>query len=134
MQIAARWPPGAESRAQRVTRRRYVGTDSTTHFLARGVRLNLNLVVVTGALAVAPNSDSYLREESARLLLTVRSDGPNSRVDLLPVTAFVAQLPDRLTPGDKLWVVGSLQRRFSAATGRSRLEIVAHEVERQPAL
>lgn len=106
--------------------------------------MDFNVVVLTGMLAaptdlgaeatdpsgLAPPDRSDATARSARLLLTVRSSEPMPRIDLLPVAAHVAQIPADITPGDGLWVTGSLQRQFNSTNGRSRLVVVAHHIER----
>jgi single-stranded DNA-binding protein len=98
--------------------------------------MDLNLVVLVGALATAPE----LREfESgarlARLLVTVRAHEPRARTDVIPVTHWD---PDRtvleLQRGDRVWISGTNQRRFwREGEGRhSRLEVVAHYVAKTP--
>ena len=100
--------------------------------------MDLNLVVLAGRLAAPPEIRQF--ESGARLvryLLTTRSDQPLRRVDVIPVTLWnpsdelVDSEPD---PGCRLWVAGSVQRRFwSAEEGRrSRLEIVADQVCPRP--
>jgi single-strand DNA-binding protein len=96
--------------------------------------MDLNLVVLCGRLAVDPELKTF---ESGtrliRLLVTVRSDEPRRRVDVVPVTVW--DPPDELveglpTKGRRVWVCGSVQRRFwEAPEGRrSRLEVVAEQV------
>jgi single-strand DNA-binding protein len=96
--------------------------------------MDLNLVVLCGRLAVEPELRSFESgTRLVRLLVTVRSDEPKRRVDVVPVTLwdpsdeFIEELP---TKGQRLWVCGSVQRRFwEAAEGRrSRLEVVAEQV------
>ena len=97
--------------------------------------MDLNLVVLAGYLA-APgefNSDS----KRLRLLLTVRSELPQQRVDVIPVTLqdpSAEQVAATCKTGVRLWVVGSVQRRFlSSPEGRrSRVEIVAEDINVQP--
>jgi len=96
--------------------------------------MDLNLIVLCGRLAV----DGELRvfDSGARLiryLITVRTDYPRKRVDVVPVTFW--DPPDELVddPGDKgarIWVCGSVQRRFweSSDGRRSRIEVVAEQV------
>ena len=91
---------------------------------------NFNLVVLAGMLAAPPDMEPH-ESASSRLLLTVRSFHPAPRIDLVPVSVSGDQIPDCSVNGDRLWVVGSLQRRFSPVTGRSRLEVAAHHVEPQ---
>ena len=96
--------------------------------------MDLNLIVVSGRLAAPPELRQF--ESGARLaryLVTVRSEEPSRRVDVLPVTLWdpADELLDAdPAPGARVWVVGSLQRRFWSATEgrRSRLELVAEQV------
>jgi single-strand DNA-binding protein len=96
--------------------------------------MDLNLVVLCGRLAVEPELKLF---ESGtrliRLLITVRSDEPRRRVDVIPVVVWdpsddlVGELPEK---GQRVWVCGAVQRRFwEAPDGRkSRLEVVAEQV------
>ena len=96
--------------------------------------MDLNLVVLAGRLAAPP--EIRLFESGARLgryLVTVRSERPARRVDVIPVTVW--DPPDALVdaepgPGRRLWVVGAVQRRFWAGSEgrRSRLEVVVEQV------
>jgi single-stranded DNA-binding protein len=96
--------------------------------------MDLNLVVLCGSLAAPPELRVF--ESGSRLvryLLTVRSEHPRRRVDVVPVTLWGP--PDELLDpvldtGTRLWVTGGVQRRFwDGADGRrSRLEIVAAHV------
>lgn len=100
--------------------------------------MDLNLVVLGGRLAAPPEIRQF--ESGTRLgryLVTVRSEEPNRRVDVIPVTLW--DPPDTLVdaepgPGRRLWVAGAVQRRFWAgAEGRhSRLEVVAEHVCLRP--
>jgi single-stranded DNA-binding protein len=96
---------------------------------------NLNLIVLGGCLAAPPELrtlDSGSRW--LRYLLTVRSASPASRVDVIPVGVWepnedlVEHPPD---VGTRVWVAGSVQRRFWSAADRrrSRLEVIAHHIE-----
>ncbi|MGH8873455.1 MAG: single-stranded DNA-binding protein [Acidimicrobiia bacterium] len=96
--------------------------------------MDLNLVVLCGRLAVEPELKSFeTGTRLVRLLVTVRSDEPKRRVDVVPVTLWdpadelVDDLPGK---GRRVWVCGSVQRRFweSADGRRSRLEVVAEQV------
>lgn len=96
--------------------------------------MDLNLVVLSGRLS-APAELRVFESGSrlARYLVTVRSDQPKRRVDVIPVTLW--DPPEELlladpAPGQAMWVAGSVQRRFwTAAEGwRSRLEVVADQV------
>lgn len=94
--------------------------------------MDMNLVVMGGSLATDPevrhfDSDTYL----VRYLLTVRSDEPEHRVDVVPVTRWrPSSWEASRVRGDRLWVTGMVQRRFSSEfDGRqSRLEVVATSV------
>jgi single-stranded DNA-binding protein len=94
----------------------------------------LNLVALRGQLAAPPEVRVF--ESGTRLvryLLTVRSEEPRRRVDVLPVTmwdppdAVLESMPET---GAALWVSGSVQRRFwEGADGRrSRLELIASNI------
>lgn len=96
--------------------------------------MDLNLTVLCGRLAV----DGELRvfDSGTRLiryLVTVRTDHPRRRVDVVPVTLW--DPPDEVVdePGEKgqrVWICGSVQRRFweSPEGRRSRVEVVAEQV------
>ena len=96
--------------------------------------MDLNLVVLAGRLAAPPEIRQF--ESGSRLvryLVTTRSEEPTRRVDVVPVTLW--DPPDDLIdaeplPGARLWIAGSVQRRFWSATEgrRSRLEVVADQV------
>jgi single-stranded DNA-binding protein len=97
--------------------------------------MNMNLVVVAGKLAAPPELREF--ESGSRMLrslVTVRSDAPRRRVDVLPITLWDPEADHEVIDapvGKGVWVVGSVQRRFWSATEgrRSRLEIVAHHME-----
>jgi single-stranded DNA-binding protein len=96
--------------------------------------MDFNLVVLGGRLAAPPELRVF--ESGARLLrylLTIKSDEPRRRVDVLPVTLWDPNdevLEQDPQPGHRLWLAGSAQRRFwDGADGRrSRIEIVAENV------
>lgn len=96
--------------------------------------MDLNLVVLAGKLSAPPELRTFdSGAKLLRLLVTIRVDEPRRRVDVVPVTLWdpapelVAEDPE---PGRRVWVAGSVQRRFwEAPEGRrSRLEIVADQV------
>jgi single-stranded DNA-binding protein len=97
--------------------------------------MNMNLVVLAGKLAAPPELREF--ESGSRLLrslVTVRSEAPRRRVDVLPVTLWDPEDGHKLIDapvGKGVWIVGSIQRRFwNGVEGRrSRLEIVAHHME-----
>lgn len=99
--------------------------------------MDLNTVVLCGRLAAQPEIRIFENGVTLlRVLITVRSEEPKRRVDVIPVTwwdppAHVIE-PGYYTVGDRLWAAGQLQRRFWASErgGRvSALEMVAHLVE-----
>ncbi len=100
----------------------------------------MNVVVLSGRLAAQP--DIRRLESGARLgryLLTVRSGGHEARIDVLPVTLWDpprAVAEEAPPPGTKVWITGSVQRRFrSGAEGRrSSIEVVAKHLEFRPEL
>lgn len=91
-----------------------------------GVR---NLVVLKGTLATDPESRVYSSGASmSRLLVTVRTEEPRPRTDVIPVTVWEpARSVREAVRGDKVDIVGQVHRRFwSDAEGRhSRVELVA---------
>jgi len=94
--------------------------------------MDLNLVVLSGKLA-APVELRQFESGSrlARYLVTIRSEQPKRRVDVIPVARWDPPADDRIPEvGEQVWVAGSVQRRFwEAPEGRrSRLEVVAYEV------
>jgi single-strand DNA-binding protein len=97
--------------------------------------MNLNLVVLAGRLAAPPEVRSFESgSRLARYLVTVRSERPRRRVDVVPVTLWdpdeelIENLPEA---GAGVWVAGSVQRRFWTRDEgrRSRLEVVAQDVQ-----
>ena len=96
--------------------------------------MDLNLVVLAGRIAAEPEIRTF--ESGAtlmRLLVTVRSEEPRRRLDVIPVVQWDPDLddvPDGPLRGRSVWVAGAVQRRFwSVGDGReSRIEIVAHEI------
>ena len=97
--------------------------------------MDMNMVVLSGKLAGPPELREF--ESGSRLLrvlVTVRSSSPRRRVDVVPVTLWDPALDHPVLDtavGERLWVVGSVQRRFwsAAQERRSRLEVVALHIE-----
>lgn len=96
--------------------------------------MDLNSVVICGRLATPAEVRTFDSGTTLiRLLVTVRSDHPHKRVDVVPVTYWdppvemVDSPPDR---GQRVWVAGSVRRRYWEATDgrRSRIEVVAEQV------
>ena len=99
--------------------------------------MDFNVVVLDGRLAAPPEIRQFDSGAMlARYLLTVGSERPR-RVDVIPVTLW--DPPEDLinaepAPGRRVFVVGSVQRRFwsESEERRSRLEIVAAQVCLRP--
>jgi len=96
--------------------------------------MDLNLIVLCGRLAVPPEIKVF--ESGTRLiryLVTVRSEEPRRRVDVIPVSMWdppqdlIEEAPET---GQRIWACGSVQRRFWEAPDgrRSRIEVVAEQV------
>ncbi|MEE8374990.1 MAG: single-stranded DNA-binding protein [Acidimicrobiia bacterium] len=96
--------------------------------------MDLNLMVLCGQLTT--NAEQRVFDSGTRLiryLVTVRADHPRRRVDVIPVTLWdppedlVAEPGEK---GDRIWVCGSVQRRFweSPDGSTSRIEVVAEQV------
>jgi single-stranded DNA-binding protein len=100
----------------------------------KGSVMHLNLVMLAGRIAAEPEVRTF--ESGAtlmRLLVTVRSDEPRRRLDVIPVVQWDPEpedIPQNAVRGRCVWVAGAVRRRFwSVDDGRhSRIEIVAHEI------
>lgn len=98
------------------------------------MEIDLNLTVLCGRVATEPEIrvfDSGTR--LIRYLITVRAEAPRRRVDVVPVTLWDPTDDQVESPGergDRIWICGSVQRRFweSPDGRRSRLEVVAEQV------
>ncbi|MDP8958481.1 MAG: single-stranded DNA-binding protein [Actinomycetota bacterium] len=96
--------------------------------------MDLNLVVLAGRLTAPPESRTLdSGSHFIRYLVSVRSELPQRRLDVVPV--ILRHPPEDVAgaepgPGQRIWVAGSVQRRFwHAPEGRrSRLEVVAEQV------
>lgn len=96
--------------------------------------MDLNLIVLCGRLAV--EGELRVFDSGTRLiryLVTTRVDHPRSRVDVIPVTIWdpPQDLVDQPgAKGDRIWVCGSVQRRYweSPDGRRSRIEVVAEQI------
>lgn len=96
--------------------------------------MDLNLTVLCGRLA----TDAEIRvfDSGSRLiryLVILRVDHPRKRTDVIPVTMWdpdqeLVEAPGE--KGDRIWVCGSVQRRYweSADGRRSRIEVIAEQV------
>jgi single-stranded DNA-binding protein len=98
------------------------------------MEMDLNLIVLCGRIATEPEIRTF--ESGTRLiryLVTVRSEAPRRRVDVVPVTFWDPTDDEVAEPGEReqrIWICGSVQRRFweSPDGRRSRLEVVAEQV------
>ena len=94
--------------------------------------MDFNLVVLSGRLAAPPELRVFdSGNRLVRYLVTVCTDEPRRRVDVLPVTLWEPTEDDlEAEAGQRLAVTGTVQRRFwSNPNGRqSRLEVVAEQV------
>lgn len=96
--------------------------------------MDLNIVVLCGRLAT-PGQLKVLESGSRllRLLVTVHSGSPTTRVDVIPVTVWDPddEVVEAVSvPDCRVWLTGSIQRRFWEDAGgrRNRLEVVAATV------
>lgn len=100
--------------------------------------MEMNTVVLCGKLAKPPEIRTF--DSGSRLvrsLITVRTDTPRRRVDVIPVTLWDPASDHELMSaevGTTLWATGSVQRRFwTSSEGReSVLEIIAQHIEVYP--
>jgi single-stranded DNA-binding protein len=94
--------------------------------------MDTNLVVLGGRIAAEPDLRFFDSGGTLlRCLITVRSDEPERRLDVIPVARWnPTEAERRLEPGDSVWVLGTAQRRFrSGPEGRhSSVEIIASAV------
>jgi single-stranded DNA-binding protein len=96
--------------------------------------MDINLTVLCGRLATAPELrvlDSGAR--TLRLLVTVASEHPLRRIDVVPVTLWDPDddlVDAELEQNDRVWVTGAVQRRvFDGPEGRrTRVEVIADQV------
>jgi len=97
--------------------------------------MDFNLVVLGGRLAAPVEIRTFdSGMQLARLLVTVRSEEPLPRIDVIPVSMWNPEddfLSDLPTPGRSVFVAGAVQRRFWDATEgrRSRIEVIARHIE-----
>ena len=98
------------------------------------MEIDLNLIVLCGRIATEPEVRIF--ESGTRLiryLVTVRSEAPRRRVDVVPVTFWDPSDEEVAEPGERdqrIWICGSVQRRFweSPDGRRSRLEVIAEQI------
>jgi len=100
--------------------------------------MDMNAVVIAGTLAAPPEHRVYESGVGVwKLLVTTRTTEPRKRVDVIPVVYWDTDASEHMTVldaldrGDRVWIVGTLQRRFWLTDGRrtSNLELVANHVQ-----
>jgi single-stranded DNA-binding protein len=95
--------------------------------------MDLNLVVIAGRLAAAPEVRVFEGGSTlVRYLVTTRTEEPRRRIDVVPAVLWDAnEDATRFERGDRIWIAGSIQRRFWSDdhSRRSRIEVVAHHVQ-----
>lgn len=112
--------------------RKHAVTDTRTT-----AALDLNLAVVCGRLATPAELRQF--DSGARLirvLITVRQETPRRRVDVIPATLWdppedlAAAVAEGIPRGTRVWVAGSIQRRYweNPDGRRSRIELVAEQM------
>jgi single-stranded DNA-binding protein len=96
--------------------------------------MDLNLVVLCGRLASDPEPRVF--DDGSRLiryLVVTKSETPTRRVDVIPIVHWDPSDDLWEEPGERgerVWAVGSMQRRYSETPdiGRSRIEMIAEQV------
>jgi|GEM_PF-1222426 single-stranded DNA-binding protein len=95
--------------------------------------MDLNLVVIAGRLAATPEVRVFEGGSTlVRYLVTTRSEEPRRRIDVVPAVLWDAdETATQFERGDRIWIAGSIQRRFWSddQSRRSRIEVVAHHVQ-----
>lgn len=97
--------------------------------------MDYNVVVLAGKLTAPPELREFgSGSRLVRSLITVRTDAPRRRVDVIPVTLWDPDPGHNILTaeaGESVWAAGKVQRRFwSSPEGRlSRLEVVADHVK-----
>ncbi|MFQ5518263.1 MAG: single-stranded DNA-binding protein [Acidimicrobiia bacterium] len=100
--------------------------------------MDLNLVVLAGRVVAPPEArETTSGERMVRYLIATARDRPPARLDVIPVTVWSPERSggDTLPAvGGRVWVTGSVQRRFhgSVAGRRSVIEVVAGQVACRP--
>ena len=100
--------------------------------------MDMNVVVIGGRLAAEPEVRTFGDGATlVRYLIAARSDEPRRRIDVVPVVLWDAdERATSLERGDTVWVTRSVQGRFWSddQNRRSRIEVVAHHVEKHEGL
>jgi single-stranded DNA-binding protein len=95
---------------------------------------DLNLVFICGRVASAPDVRHYdSGSRRLRMLVTVRSEHPRRRIDVIPVTMWDPEdhlVDPGLPVGARVLVAGVVQRSFwdGPEGSRSRLQVIGRHV------
>jgi single-stranded DNA-binding protein len=95
---------------------------------------DFNLVLICGRVASAPDLRHYdSGARRLRMLVTVRSEHPRRRIDVLPVTVWDPEdhlVDPGLPVGSRVMVAGVVQRSFwdGPEGSRSRLQVLGRHV------
>lgn len=100
--------------------------------------MDLNLVVIAGRLAGAPEIRVFEGGATlVRYLVTTKQGGEGTgkkqRIDVVPCVLWDAdEEATKFERGDRIWIAGSIQRRFWSDdhSRRSRIEVVADHVQK----
>ncbi|MCL1598579.1 MAG: single-stranded DNA-binding protein [Actinomycetia bacterium] len=100
--------------------------------------MDLNLVVIAGRLTLEPEIRVFEGGATlVRYLVTTKSGGGDTgereRIDVVPVVLWDAdEEATKFERGDRVWIAGSIQRRFWSDdhSRRNRIEIVAKHVQK----
>ena len=93
--------------------------------------MDLNHVVLSGLIVAPPEQRTDHRgNRSRRLLVSVRTDDPR-RLDVVRVRQFDHPLDEEVEAGDRVVVIGRLERGFAdVPTGLdNRIDVVASSLE-----
>jgi single-stranded DNA-binding protein len=97
--------------------------------------MDFNIVVISGRLAAEPEIRIFDGGATVvRFLVAAHTDTPRRRIDVVPVVLWDAgENATEFERGDRVWVAGSVQRRFWSddRNRRSRIEVVAHHVQKR---
>jgi single-stranded DNA-binding protein len=95
---------------------------------------DLNLVFICGRVASPPDLRSFASgTRQLRMLVTVRSDHPRRRIDVVPVTVWDPEdelVVPGIEVGSRVMVAGVVQRSFwdGPEGRRSRLEVIGRHI------
>jgi single-stranded DNA-binding protein len=100
--------------------------------------MDLNMVVLAGTISADPEIREFdSGNRNVRFLVTTKSEKPRRRVDVVPVVMWASDVGEErfnemtlaLQKGKRVWVPGTIQRRFFEESGisRSKITVVGHE-------